>query len=192
MILLVAVVAGALAGLARARLGGRRFQVGALDHVWIIFLAVFIQALAFYLPPTRDIMPDRLAAYLLISSQIGLVVFVWLNRKQPGLWVLGAGLILNLVVIFANGGLMPISPEIATRLVPTRAIDTWETGVRFGWSKDILLDKADTLFWWLSDCLVSPAWFLPRVAFSPGDVLVALGAFWFFWARGGPQDRDIE
>jgi hypothetical protein len=191
VILLLAVLAGVLAGLTRAWLGGRRYQLDALDHTWLIFLAVFIQGLAFYFPPTRSRIPDQIAALLLISSQIGLFVFVWLNRKQPGLWVLGAGLVLNLLVIVANGGMMPISPEVATELFPTQPVDSWETGVRFGWSKDILLPKADTLFWWLSDCLVSPEWFLPRVAFSPGDVLIAIGAFWFFWARGSPQDETV-
>ena len=191
MILLLAVLAGILAGLARAWLGGRRYRLGALDHVWLIFLAVFIQGLAFYFPFSRSRIPDQLAALLLIASQIGLFAFVWLNRKQPGLWVLGAGLALNLLVIVANGGMMPISPEVASELVPARPVDSWETGVRFGWSKDILLAKADTHFWWLSDCLLSPVWFLPRVAFSLGDVLIAIGAFWFFWARGSPQEQVI-
>ncbi|MBN1148379.1 MAG: DUF5317 domain-containing protein [Anaerolineales bacterium] len=192
MILLLAVLAGALAGLARARCGGCCFQLGVQSHVWLIFLSVFIQGLAFYFPPTRGRMPDQLAACFLISSQIGLLMFVWLNRKQPGLSILGAGLVLNLLVIVANGGLMPISPEVAHQLVPTRPVDAWETGVRFGWSKDILLAKTDTFLWWLSDCLVSPPWFLSRVAFSPGDVLVAIGAFWFFWVRGGPQEQAIR
>ena len=191
MILLLAVLAGVLAGLARAWLGRRHYRLDALDRVWLINLAVFIQGLAFYFPFSRSRIPDQLAALLLITSQIGLFVFVWLNRKQPGLWVLGAGLILNLLVIVVNGGMMPISPEVASELIPARPVDSWETGVRFGWSKDILLAKADTLFWQLSDCLVSPAWLPARVAFSPGDVLIAIGAFWFFWARGGPQDQVV-
>src|ERR687885_775327 len=37
--------------------------------------------------------------------------FLWLNRRYRGLWVLAIGAGLNLLVMVANGGLMPIAPS---------------------------------------------------------------------------------
>ena len=61
---------------------------------------------------------EDLAAAILVSSQVLLLVFAWFNRDQPGLWALDLGLALNLLVIVLNGGLMPISPETVARLAP--------------------------------------------------------------------------
>jgi hypothetical protein len=92
---------------------------------------------------------------------------------------LGLGLTLNLLVISLNGGLMPISPEMVGRfeLRP----DSWEIGSRLGSGKDIVLPIAETRLWILSDrfFLPMPSWAAYPVAFSLGDVLIAIGAFWF-------------
>ena len=194
MILLLAVLGGALAGWARAWAGGRHYRPASLSYTWLVAAAVLPQGLAFYFPLTRDIIPDGVVRFLLIGSQAGLLVFVWLNRRQPGFWILGMGLALNLLVISANGGLMPISPETVAQLIPDHPPDAWQTGVRLGWSKDVILPSAGTNLWWLSDRFLLPAWFPQRVAFSIGDVLIALGAFWLLWAQGGPTmtNPDME
>jgi hypothetical protein len=48
---------------------------------------------------------------------------------------------------------------------------------RFG-AKDILLPPEDIHFEWLADRFLPPSWFRYQVAFSLGDVFIALGAFW--------------
>ena len=186
MILLLAVLGGAFAGWARARAGGRRYQPASLSYMWLVIIAMLPQGLAIYFPFTRDVVPDWAVKLLLIGSQAGLLIFVWVNRKHPGLWILGMGLVLNLLVMGINGGLMPISPEAIAQLNPDHSSTVWQTGVRFGWSKDIILPRASTRLWWLSDCFLLPAWLPYRVAFSLGDVLIALGAFWFLWVQGNP------
>jgi hypothetical protein len=187
VILLLAVLAGLLAGAVRAWARKRRYQPIHLNHAWLVIGAFLPQWLAFYLPATRSIISDQLAAILLVASQALMLAFVWINRDKSGFLVLGLGLAVNLVVIFANRGLMPISPETATRLVPSVAPEAWQTGERFGWSKDIILPVESTQFWQLSDRLISPAWSSYQFVFSLGDVLIALGAFWVFWEQGGSQ-----
>ena len=123
--------------------------------------------LAFFISATRDRIPDQWIPVILISTQFLLLIFVWLNRKQPGMWVLGLGLLLNLVVISLNGGWMPIAPETLMKLnVPQ---ETWEIGARHAFSKDMVLTKEMTRLWFLSDFLTLPKWIPYRVAFSIGE-----------------------
>jgi len=186
MILLLAICFGLVAGWLRARAGCIRYQAPPLKYSWLVVASMLPQGMVVYLPRVREITPDWAVKVLLIVSLVGLLVFIWLNKKLPGLYVLGAGLVLNLLVISMNGGLMPISPETVAQLTPEHSAEVWQSGDRLGWSKDIILTRANTRLWWLSDHFLTPAWFQHRIAFSPGDVLIALGAFWFLWAQGAP------
>jgi hypothetical protein len=182
MILTIAVFTGLLCGLLRAWLSKRRYEIPQIRHFWLVLIAFLPQWFAFYLPATRRSIPDQWAIVALITSQFLLLAFVGLNSYQPryrnrlGFWLLGFGLILNLTVILLNGGLMPISPESVSRLVPDAIQGSWQIGSRLGTGKDIVLAVDQTRLWWLSDRFLLP---IPGrdVAFSLGDVLIAAGAF---------------
>jgi len=190
MVLLVAVVAGLLAGLARARYGRRPLRVPNLRLVWLALVAFLPQWLAFYLSIGSRSPADGLAAAALVGSQVALLIFAWLNRKQPGFGALALGLALNLLVIALNGGLMPISPETAGRLMPDASPGMLQIGHRLG--KDIVLPASATRLEWLADRFLLPAWLPYRVAFSLGDVFIACGAFWLLWAMGRPDPQGTS
>lgn len=190
MILLPAIAAGLLAGLARVKFRNRHLRSPDLHLVWLVPIAFLPQWLAFYLPITRRLPTDSVSAAALVSSQALLLVFAWSNRNQPGFWALGIGLALNLSVIVLNGGLMPVSPEVVAQLVPDTSADAWQVGERVGWN--VVLPKTSTRLWWLSDHLLLPPWFPSRKALSTGDVLIAVGAFWYLWSLGGPEQTTQE
>ena len=184
MIWIYVVVLGFVAGYLRARSGGRSFQANLPGQIGLLFAAALLQATAFYFPLTRKVIPDWLASLILIGSQICMLIFIGLNRSQPGFLILGMGLALNILVIVANGGFMPVSPRVVTELFP-ESHGAAMVGERVGWSKDILLLPAETRLWWLSDRFLLPAWLPRRAAFSLGDIFIAVGIFWVLWTRGG-------
>jgi len=102
---------------------------------------------------------------------------------------LGLGLLLNFLVISVNGGLMPISPEMAARLYPAVAVNTWETGQQLAGNKDVVLPAPKTRLWSLSDRFFAsfPLRNSYRVAFSLGDILIASGIFWWLWMANSPS-----
>lgn len=126
-----------------------------------------------------------MVAVCLVATQIILLGFAWLNRHVPGMSVLICGVVLNLLVMASNGGLMPISPYTAGRLVSEQQLLDFQLGSRIG-AKDILLLPQNTRFEWLADRFLTPAWSPYQAAFSLGDVFIAIGAFWMLAKPGTP------
>jgi hypothetical protein len=189
LILLLALLAGWLVGWGIARWRKYSWTPPPLRFTWLVILAFLPQVLVVYLPATRFNIPDGWAAAGVIISQTLLLTFCWLNRHIPGIVLLAIGLCANLLVITANGGFMPISPETASRLVTEETLQSIQVGSRFGW-KDILLLPENTHLAFLSDCILLPKSFSYQVAFSFGDILIAAGAFWMMVT--GPQRRHKE
>lgn len=182
-LLAVAAALGLGAGLLRANLRKEAYAVPSLRAGWLALICAAAQYFSFTFRPTRGLIPEAWTPAILSLSMIGLLVFAFLNRRLPGFLWLGGGLLLNATVILLNGGLMPISPEMVMRLVPGWE-SWWQVGQRLGHGKDLVLPLAQTRLWFLSDCLFLS---LPigtgyRVAFSPGDVGIAIGLLRLLWA----------
>ena len=175
-----ALILGLLAGLALAHWRRGLYSVPALQHLGLVFIAFSPQILIIYLPK----LSDQWVAGCLLASQILLLAFAWLNRRILGMPILICGIMLNLFVMAANGGFMPVSPKTAGHLLTQERLLDFQLGNRIG-AKDILLRPQDTRFEWLADRFLTPAWFPSRVAFSLGDVLIALGAFWILAKPAG-------
>jgi len=103
-------------------------------------------------------------------------VFVALNWRLPGMLIALLGVTANLVVIVANSGLMPISPEalIASGRTQGMELALEHPGIRLPRSKDVILAWEDTRLPWLSDMVVTPP--VPRrMVVSTGDLIIAAG-----------------
>ena len=183
MILLLAIAVGLLVGLAWAGWHRQPYRPPDLQHLWLVFVAFIPQFIVVYLPITRRLSPDWLVVGFLLASQILLLAFVWLNRRILGMPILLCGVILNLAVMTANGGFMPISPQTASRLVSEDRLKIIQTGSRFS-TKDVLLRPENTHFEWLADRFLLPTWFPYQAAFSLGDVFIALGIFYLLAKPG--------
>jgi hypothetical protein len=174
-----------MAGLVRAWCTNRQLALPDLRAVWLVLLAFLPQWLVFFWSRTRTFVTDQTAAVVLVSSLGLLLIFAWANRRQRAFWWLGLGLLLNLLVILLNGGLMPMNPETLSQLRPSaQAPEDWQLGRWLSNSKDIVLLEEDTRLAWLSDRFLIPDWFPTRAAFSLGDVLISIGAFWLLWQAG--------
>jgi len=187
MVLIVAVLAGVLLGMVRAKFYKMPYQAVQIQHIWLVLTAYIPQFFIFFLPATRSTIPDQWVAALFVFSQVLLLAFIWINRRIPGGWLMGIGLLLNFLAIILNGGMMPLTPQNAQHLLPAGSTVTLTLGERVGVSKDILLEKSATRLWFLGDVFLLPEWFNFPMAFSPGDVLLSLGAFWLFWELGNPK-----
>jgi MFS family permease len=193
MILLTAVLAGLLAGLLRARSQNKAWQLPELKYIWLVVVSFVPQLLVFYLPGWRAHLPDVLVAVCLVGSQVGLLIFCLLNRRQKGMLILAGGLLLNLLVIVANGGFMPLSTETVAQWVPEQVLRGLKVGSPLGaGSKDILLAPAQIIFPWLADRFVVPGWFPYQFVFSIGDVFIGVGAFLLLSMQPTLQRGSIE
>ena len=192
MVLLIAVILGIAGGLARAKITGGKMRAVDLKHLWLVFLAYIPQFFAFHFTPTQKFIPDNWIPIILVTTQILLLFFAWANRKIEGFWLLGAGLLCNFTAIVLNGGFMPITPVNARKLIPAGSNLILEIGKRVGLGKDVLMLKEETTLWFLGDTLTLPPWMHYPLAFSIGDILISMGAFWLLWQIGHPQKNSKE
>jgi len=165
-----AALVGLLAGLVR----DGRLSALSRTHIrfaWLIPLAIPAQLLVIHVAGVDTpwwVAPLHLATYAV------LLAVVLANRRLTGMPLLALGLGMNVLAMGANGGLMPVAPEVLAvrhgevRIAPGQHIPR---------SKDVLLPREQTRLWWITDCLVSPPWLpLPeRLIFSPGDLVIAGG-----------------
>ena len=176
MILAAAILAALVIGLLR---GGTLARLATLPlrWAWVAILAFGLQIYLIYFPELVSQGLFSLRVILLIFSYALLLIVVWQNRKLPGVWIMGLGFLANFAVMLLNGGYMPITPEALAQVGHSRNALSSETGARVRATKDIVLPREATVAWWLADIFVlAPPFPIPSV-FSPGDALIAIGAF---------------
>jgi hypothetical protein len=156
-----ALAIGVAAGFA---LHGRVDNLARLRFRWPWFaVAVMGVRGAVLLTPLRHV--DGVQ-YLYLVALTALVAWtVWQIELVRGIWLIAIGSALNLVVIAANGARMPVAPELAGNLFGSGPIGQYT------------LIAAETNLGWLADwiALPGPLGSLVPEAYSPGDVVVAVG-----------------
>jgi hypothetical protein len=146
-------------------LGGRlgRFAVLRLRSAEVAAGAFWVQLAALELLPG----PRPLLGALHVGSYVAAAAFVVVNRRVPGLWLVGLGGLSNGATIALNGGTLPASPSaLAHAGLPDDA----------GFANSGIVETP--VLPGLGDVFAVPAgWPLANV-FSVGDVLLVLGAGW--------------
>lgn len=175
MILLAVVLLAFLIALAT---GGRLSRLADLPWraLWLPVAGFGAQLIIIYGPATIAPAFFSLHTGLLLLSYGLLLAFVWLNRRIVGMPIIGLGLAMNLTVMLANGGYMPITREALIQAGKEYRLKEFDAGARPLSSKDVLLPKEETKLWILSDIFVAPPPFPIPSIFSPGDVMLAIGA----------------
>jgi len=175
MILLLALLAAVLIGLFS---GGKLGRLAGLPLrlAWLALLGFGMQVYMIYWPSATAPALFSLHTALLVASYLILLAFVWINRRLMGMPFVGLGLLMNLTVMLANGGYMPITQDAVVRVGHEYELQSFEPGSRLRNTKDVLLPREQTNLWFLSDIFAVPRPFPIPSVFSPGDAVLALGA----------------
>jgi hypothetical protein len=148
--------------------GGRLVLLAEIElaRVWAIAVALGLQIFII------SVIPDRFEGVhvpLHLLSYAFAAVFVWANRRIPGMVVIALGALCNLVAISANGGVMP-----ATTAALRAAGLTTKAG-EFANSTAV----KDAKLQFLGDVFAIPdSWPIIDNVFSIGDILIAVGILW--------------
>jgi len=109
MLWLGAIVLGVAFGLLT---GGRLTNLGKVRFRWPwVVLGVIVVRFLVLATPLNAV---EGAQYLYVLALAAIVAWTaWHVRRLRGIWLISLGALLNLIVILANGGRMPVAPELA-------------------------------------------------------------------------------
>lgn len=173
MFLFFAVIAAAL--VIAVLIGGdvRRLSQIKIRHLELLVAAFAVKVAVAVLGTTHSQAAVTVARPLNVIGAVLLVAVVWFNRRIPGALLFGSGLTLNLIVILAFGGRMPvllphdIDPNSAVLALLKGGLDPLH----------VALHHPQGL-WFIGDIFAIPGlgghWSLVSV----GDLLMAAGIAW--------------
>ncbi|MGI6704592.1 MAG: DUF5317 domain-containing protein [Clostridia bacterium] len=93
--------------------GGKFKSLGqvSIHNPWMFILAFAIEFGTLFAVSAGFEAVREYSMYLHTMSYLILFVAIITNREHPAMWVIFLGVLLNFIVIFINGGAMPISIE---------------------------------------------------------------------------------
>jgi hypothetical protein len=148
----VPLVGGSLTRLARVR----------LRHAWLVVLALALQV---FITEVITGAPRAILVSLHLISYVLAAIALWVNRKLPGLVLIGGGAMVNAAVISLNGGTLPASAHaLRAAGFSTDTASFANSGV-----------LAHPVLPWLGDIMATPAWLPFRNVLSVGDITILLG-----------------
>jgi Family of unknown function (DUF5317) len=171
--LFFAVIAAAL--VIAVLIGGdvRRLSHLRIRHLELLFAAFAVKAAVAVLGTAHSQLSVNVARPLNVIGACLLLAVVWFNRRIPGAFLFGAGLILNLVVILTFGGRMPV-------LVPADADPNSAAVALLRGGLDplhVALQHPQGL-WFIGDIFTIPSIGGHTSLVSIGDLLMAAGVAW--------------
>ncbi len=138
-----------------------------------LILAGFLIQLLVFQPFWQNRAETRALTVIAYAVSMGMLLLAVLaNLRLPGLWIIMLGFFCNAAAIGLNGGHMPASPE-ALALAGLPALSPGQT------YNNSMGARLDTAVWFLTDIFAIPRQFPFHNVFSIGDILLAIGAFYF-------------
>jgi hypothetical protein len=125
---------------------------------WLVVATLLVRE-ATVITPLRNVDGIQYAYAASLATLVGWTL--WHVNRVRGIWLVAVGSGLNLLVIAANGGRMPVAPEVAGSLIQRGHLGQYT------------LIGSGTHLNWLADW-IALRWGPPE-AYSPGDLIVALG-----------------
>ena len=173
MFLFFAVIAAAL--VIAVLIGGdvRRLSQIKIRHLELLLAAFAVKVAVAILGTTHSPVAVSVARPLNVIGALLLLAVVWFNRRIPGALLFGAGLSLNLIVIVAFGGRMPV-------LLPTDADPNSPVLALLRGGLDplhVVLTQPQGL-WFIGDIFAIPGLGGHSSLVSIGDLLMAAGVAW--------------
>ena len=177
MFLIVLVLLAMALGLRRGSL--RYLADIPLRGVWMPLAAFTVQAALVNFPILSPSTSAKIGPLVIMVSYAAVFVFLAVNRLQPGVKLAALGACLNLAVMLANGGYMPVTVAALERSGHLDRRVIREGGVYVYGSKDVVLPDSDIRLGFLADALSLPRPIPLAASFSLGDLLIAMGASTF-------------
>jgi hypothetical protein len=173
MFLFFAVIAAALA--IAVVIGGdvRRLSQIRIRHIELLLAAFAAKVAVALLGTAHTQLAVTAARPLNVIGAVLLLAVVWFNRRIPGAIAFGAGLTLNLIVIVAFGGRMPVllphdaDPSSAVLALLKAGLDPLH----------VALEHPQGL-WFLGDIFAIPGIGGHSSLVSIGDLMMAAGVAW--------------
>jgi uncharacterized protein DUF5317 len=159
----------------------RRLAELPIQHLWLVWLALGVQLLLLQLLDRR--VPVGVSDMIHLATYALALVFLWLNRRLPGGWLISIGAACNSLAIVANDGTMPASMAAWRKAglgdIPT---DVFENSRAL--SSPRLAFLGDVFY-------VPASWPLSNV-FSIGDIVIVVGATYLAhrWCSQ-PRGREL-
>jgi MFS family permease len=146
--------------------GGKLERLAELElrARWTLIAALGTQMMIVYVVPDA---PHELLELAHMGSYAFAIGFLWANRRVPGLLIIGLGGASNLIVIAANGGVMPASRSA----LRTAGLED----VPGQFASSIAVGNPKLAF--LGDIFAVPASWPVHNVFSVGDIVIVIGAF---------------
>lgn len=148
--------------------GGRLVNLGDIElrSWWLLFIALGLQLGTGFLPD--ESWSETAGLVMVLVSYLLLMGLVLLNRREPGMWLAGLGVLMNFVVIAINGGM----PVLAGAAEVASGFTVSEPDLS-GTFKHVLLDESSRLTFF-ADVIPLRLVGIGEVI-SLGDIFLALG-----------------
>lgn len=159
---------GILIGLIRGGKITNMTQV-KIRYPWLVFLSILTEYGLIFLMRVTTVITQPIVFVSVCAQYLLLLLFLWINRHIPYTWMVGAGSLLNFLVIMLNKGSMPLSEAAMVMDVSAKNLEYLADGKLLTYH--IMNEK--TLLGFLGDVIYLPAPF--KAFLSIGDIILFVG-----------------